>query len=66
MARTIRVYEVLYIGSRAGIAGDGSAIYRTRDRRQAEEFAAGKRCYSGPATVEAVDVPAHIAQRWGV
>lgn len=70
--KTIRVYEVLYHvpdghpDDHGGAAGDGSFIYRTRSRTDAQRFATGRRAYQGPAVVESADVPASVARRWGL
>jgi hypothetical protein len=71
MAKPITVFEVLWHSDNpdqayAGAAGDGSFIYRTRNRKDAERFAAGKRCYSGDASVLESSVPRRLAQRWGL
>jgi hypothetical protein len=71
MAKTVKVFEVLYHSDEphhayAGAAGDGSFIYRTRKRSDAESFARGKRCYSGDASILESDVPRRLAQRWGL
>lgn len=63
---TVRVYEVLYNCDGPGPMGDGMAVYRTRSKADAERFAAGKRCYSGPAEADGNDVPRRLAQRWGL
>lgn len=71
-SKTVKVYEVLYVvdddhpQSHGGAMGDGSFIARFRKQADAEAFASGKRCYSGPAKVHADEVPRRIAQRWGV
>lgn len=71
MAKPITVFEVLWHSDEpsqayAGPAGDGSFIYRTRNKGDAERFAKGKRCYSEDASVGEVVVPRKLAQRWGL
>ena len=65
MSKSIRVYEVAYNLTSDGRFDDGVEIFRTKNKREAEDFAYGKRIYSGPATVEVCEVPAKIAKRWG-
>ncbi len=51
----------------AGPMGDGSFTQRFSRLSDAQAFAAGRRYYSKPATVQTdTDVPRHLAQRWGV
>ena len=68
----MKVFEVLYQvddespSAHRGPAGDGSFVFRTRSRREAERFAEGKEVYGGPAEVHEFDAPARLAQRWGL
>lgn len=66
MEKTIRVYCVLFNCDGPGRMGDGLEWRRFRKQRDAEDFAEGRRCYAGPATVTAEDVPRKLAQRWGL
>ena len=66
MAKTVTIYEVAYNLDGPGRFEDGVEIFRTRIRREAEDFAFGKRIYAGPATVETCEVPANIAKRWSL
>ncbi len=63
---TVRIYEVLYDVDRPGPAADGTVIYRSKSKREAEAFAASHTCYGKPATAEPADVPRRLAERWGV
>lgn len=62
---TVRIYEVLHDTSRPGPAADGTVIYRSRNKREAETFAARSTCYGGPAKAVAADVSRALATRWG-
>ncbi len=62
----VRIFEVLHDTAGDGPHGDGLATFRTRDRKDAESFAAGHTCYHKPATVEPVEVPVKLARRWGL
>ena len=62
----IKVWEVAYNLDSDGRFGDGIEIYRTRSQKDAESFAKGKTCYSGPAQPHVVLVPKRIAIRWGL
>lgn len=67
MTATVKVHEVIYdTGRDGGPARDGTAIYRSRDKGEAERFAASHTCYGSPATVESADVSRKLAQRWGL
>lgn len=69
MARDVTVFEVLYYAGDDGPSGpaaDGHFVWRSRDRREAERFAAARTCYGSPATVSESSVPRRLAQRWGV
>jgi hypothetical protein len=63
----MKIYSVLYVDqSNPGPASDGSHIFRSDDKREAERFSVGKIGYgSKPATVDTADVPVLIARRWG-
>lgn len=63
--KKVRIYEVCYNTGNDGPMGDGVSIFRTKRLMEAEEFAKGKRFYSGKATVETCEVPPNIAKRWG-
>ena len=70
---TVTVYEVLYAVSdshpqaHGGAAGDGSFVYRTRNKLVAHAFAQRHRHpYGGKCEVSAVAAPRHLAARWGV
>lgn len=68
MAKSVKVFEVLYHNHErpyAGAAGDGSFIERFRSESAAKSFSKGKTYYGGAATVSMVEVPRHIAARWG-
>lgn len=64
--KTITVYVVLYNVDYPGPAADGTDTYRTRSKRAAEDFAKGKRCYSGEASPMEQEVSRATAQRWGL
>jgi len=73
MAREVIVFEVLYsVGddhpqAHGGAAGDGSFIFRSRSRREAEAFAREHaHPYGGPCEAREARVPARLADRWGV
>lgn len=67
MARTVKVYTVVYdTGMPGGPAGDGTAVFRTRNRAVAEGWAKGCTCWGYPAGVNECDVRRDIAHRWGV
>lgn len=66
--RDVTVFEVLYYAGDdgpSGPAGDGTFVFRSRDRREAERFASGRTCYGKPADVMESRVPRSLAQRWG-
>jgi len=71
MAKTIKVYEVLFHSDNpsqayAGAFGDGSFIQRFRKEADAVRFAASHEYYGKPCTVGGIDAPKRLAQRWGV
>lgn len=66
MTTTVRVYEVLHDVDRPGPACDGTVIYRTRSKVEAERFAARNTCYGKPAAASAADVSRPLARRWGL
>jgi hypothetical protein len=63
---TAQVFEVLYDTGTDGRMGDGFETFRARNAKDAQSFANGRTCYGKPATVEALQVPRRIAQRWGM
>lgn len=64
--RKVQVYEVLYDTGTDGRMGDGVETFRTRNQKDAQNFATGRTCYGKPATVEPAEVPENIARRWGL
>ncbi len=66
MARTVKVWEVLYDTEGEGPAGDGTVIARFRAERDAKAFAARQTCYGNPARATSTDAPRHVAERWGM
>lgn len=65
MARTIRVYTVLYDAPwrNDGISDEQAHFRREQD---AKDFAATRKHYGEPCAVITGDVPKRIAERWGV
>lgn len=64
----MKIYTVLYQDQNAGPGpnGDGSHIFRSDDKQEAERFAVKKVGYGNhPAIVNCSEVPARIARRWG-
>lgn len=69
MAKTYTVHEVLFDAYAPGPAGDGTHTRRFSGRNltDAQAFAEQNTCYGKPAAVwTRTDVPARLAQRWGV
>lgn len=69
MSKTVRVFEVLYdgpAGCSPGPNGDGTFIYRTKDRERAEAKARASTFYGRQTTYYSVDAPLALAQRWGL
>lgn len=64
--RTVKVFEIVHDTDGDGPMGDGVQIYRTRNEREAQAFAARNTCYGRPATVQSVDAPMRLVKRWGV
>ena len=58
------VFTVLHDIDGDGPAGDGTAIARFRNERDAKLFASRNTCYGKPATCDRDEVPRHIASRW--
>ena len=63
---TVRIYEVLYDVNHPGPAADGTVIYRSKSKREAETFASTRTCYGKPAEALAANVSRRLAERWGV
>ena len=66
MAKSVTVYVVLHNVDYPGPAADGTDTYRTRDKGAAERFAKGKKCYSGDAEAQEMEVSSATARRWGL
>lgn len=64
--RKVQIFEVLHDTGTDGRMGDGVETFRTRSQKDAQSFATGRTCYGKPATVETLQVPRPIAQRWGL
>jgi len=66
--KRVAVYEVVYICQKdgSGPAGDGSHVFRSRSKKEAEDFARCRFYHSEPAEAVRVEVPSHIASRWGL
>lgn len=64
--RMVRVYEVIYDGEGPGPAGDGTFIFRTRNKKVAEDFAREHTAWGRPTEATSAEVPAQLASRWGV
>jgi hypothetical protein len=64
--KTITVYVVLHNVDYPGPAADGTDTFRTRSKKAAENFAKGKRCYSGEASAQEMEVSLATARRWGL
>ena len=65
--REVTVYEVLFEAGSPGPAGDGTHVYRSRSRAEAERFAVGRELWGRPATVQVAEgVPVRLAARWGL
>lgn len=64
--KLVTVYIVLHDVSYPGPAADGTDTYRTRSKRNAEDFAKGRTCYGSPATADEQEVPFATARRWGL
>ena len=62
----VRVYEVLIDSNALGPACDGTVVRRFRSEREALQCAAQSTCYGSPARANPVDVPKHVARRWGL
>ncbi len=63
---TVKVYEVLYDGAGSGPAGDGTYIFRSKSKREADAFAKGNTTYGRPAKATLAEVPKRLAERWGL
>lgn len=61
-----RVYEVLADTDSDGPAGDGTVVFRFRQKELAHRFALSRTCYGRPASVQVSDVPRRLAERYGV
>lgn len=75
MSKSVIVFEVLYDAaseegraSFTGNCGDGTAIFRTRSREEAERFASTHQAAYGPGRpkVQSTEVGLKLALRWGV
>ena len=66
MSATVTVFEVIYDAPAPGSAGDGTHIFRSKSRRDAETFARGKTAWGRPTAVSEAKVSSALARRWGL
>ena len=65
-SKLVTYWYVIADGEGAGPTGDGTYIYRFRDRGPAVEFAKRSTFYGLPANATQDEVPQYQAKRWGI
>ena len=63
---TVTIYEIIHDIARPGPNADYTDIHRTRDKAEAERFAANHTHMGRPCRVQVAEVPKKIVQRWGI
>lgn len=63
---TVTVYEIIHDIARPGPNADYTDIRRTRDKSEAERFAANHTHLGRPCQVQVAEVPKRIVERWGI